>query len=100
MILWFSVAGPQAAESGLSCGDSYRVWVSSGAVFLLHVGFPIGMGFSYGFFLWIEVFLWGFPHGSEFFLSWGFPARWSFPKEVLYVMLDSVDSNNRVVNCI
>lgn len=53
------------------------------------VGFSIGTGFSYGFFPWIGVLLWGFLHGSEVF-------PWSFPKEVPYVTLDSVDSNDRV----
>ena len=86
MILWFSVAGSQVAESWLSCGDSYGVWFSCGA------GFP----FARGVFNWDGVFLWGFPHGSEFCLSWAFPTWWSFPKEVLYVMLASVESNNRV----
>ena len=54
-ILWFSVAGPQVPESGLSCGDSYGVWFPCGA------GFP----FARGVFNWDGVFLWiGFSFGD------------------------------------
>lgn len=50
MILWFSVAGPQAAESGLSCVDSYGVWFSCGAGFsFFRWGFQLGWGFCMGF---------------------------------------------------
>lgn len=87
MILWFLVAGPQAAESGLSCGDSYGVWFSCGA------GFPFACGvFNWdGVFVWVFPMDWGVPlgfffHGSEVFLSWALPTKWSFPKEVLYSM--------------
>ena len=57
-----------------------------GQGFLLHAVFSIGMESSYGFFQWIGVFLWVFFHGSEVFLSWALPTKWSFPKEVLYSM--------------
>ena len=101
MILLFSVAGPQVAESWLSCGDSYGVWFSCGA------GFPFARGvFNWdGVFVWVFPMDWGVPLGifswegvsyPGVFLQGGAFQRWSFPKEVLYVMLDSVESNNRV----
>ena len=102
MILWFSVAGPQVAESGLSCGDSYGVWFSCGAGFSFcrwgfQLGWSLRMGFSNGLRCSYGDFLMG---GSFFypgvFLQGGAFQRWSFPKEVLCVMLDSVDSNSRV----
>lgn len=106
MILWFSVAGPQVAESWLACGDPYGVWFSCGAgLSVCTRGFQLGWGFHMGFSNGLECSYVDFLMGVSFsypgvFLQGGAFQRWSFPKEVLYVMLDSVDSNNRVINCI
>ena len=87
------------------------------------VGTPMGCGFPLGqfsFCTWGFQLGWGFRMGFSYGLrcsygdilmgvSFSYPGvilqggafqRWSFPKDVLYVMLDSVDSNNRVINCI
>ena len=64
-------------------------------------GFQLGWGFRMGFSNGLGCSFGDFLMGGSFsypgvFLQGGAFQRWSFPKEVLYVMLDIVDSNNRV----